>query len=662
MKKSLIAMFVCGMLPMQSFANSLDNMQLRFLKNNDSVLKLDFEDESAFVEDFSVDNGVVYLKLPKVKNKLSNDYFEINEGGIKNVKVEDRGNNLHVYISTDTNNKPEIIKDKDMISLTFKDNKVSYEDIEDIIDVKTDLFIDNVKFERENNNQSKIVISHNSENPIYDIVEYEDGVIISFENASIPSRLFNNNDVSSFKTPISKFYTKVENNDFILDVQFDKKYKSDFFITKDDNKVSLVVKGEKRNIINQDLDTGIGTVKNTTSFDGDLITFNFQDIEISDALFILAQKMGLNLVMGDDIKGKLSLRLTDVPEDQALDVILRTKGLGKYVEGSIMIVAPLEEIVKREEFELSSKNKIKEIKPLVNKEVQVNYAKAGKAFSLVESMISPRGKVIFDERTNKIFIEDTEDKVADMERMIESIDIPVRQVSVEARIVYAKKSAREEMGVKWGVGNVNPSDYSKTIGDSLGVVGDIGSIGNASSTVGLTLGFLNADIDATLTAMESSGDIEIVARPLVIAADKQLSRIASGQEYPYMEISDDGDVTTTFKEVVLSLDVTPQITPDDTLIMDLAIVQDSIAEITEAGPALDTTEINSRVIVDNMETLVLGGVFKEDNLIEEESVPILGDIPFLGEAFKYKQETKEKVELLIFITPKILSGEKIIKR
>lgn len=660
MKKSLIAMFVCGMLPMQSFANSLDNMQLRFLKNNDSVLKLDFEDNSAIVEDFSVDNGVVYLKLPKIKNKLSNDYFDINEGGIKNVKVENRGNNLHIYISTDINNKPEIIKDNDIISLTFKDNKVSYEEIEDVVDIKTDVFIDNVKFERENDNQSKIIISHNSENPIYDIVEYEDGVIVSFENASIPSRLFNNNEVSSFKTPISKFSTKVENNNFLLDIEFDKKYKSDFFITKDYNKVTLVVKGQKRTIINHNSDTG--TVKKTTSFEGDLITFNFQDIEISDALFILAQKMGLNLVMGDDIKGKLSLRLTDVPEDQALDVILRTKGLGKYIEGSIMIVAPLEEIVKREQFELSSKNKIKEIKPLVNKEVQVNYAKAGQAFSLVESMISPRGKVIFDERTNKIFIEDTEDKVADMEKMIESIDIPVRQVSVEARIVYAKKSAREEMGVKWGVGNVDAANYSKTIGDNIGIDGALGSVGGASSTVGLTLGFINANIDATLSAMESNGDVEIVARPLVIAADKQLSRIASGQEYPYMEISDDGDVTTAFKEVVLSLDVTPQITPDDTLIMDLTIVQDSIAEITEAGPALDTTQINSRVIVDNMETLVLGGVFKEDVIFKEESVPILGDIPLLGDAFKYKEETKEKVELLIFITPKILTGEEIIKR
>ena len=327
-----------------------------------------------------------------------------------------------------------------------------------------------------------------------------------------------------------------------------------------------------------------------------------------------------------------------------------------------MIVAPLEEIVSREQFELASKKKIKDVKPLSNKEIQVNYAKASDAFALVENMVSPRGKVIFDERTNKIFIEDIEEKVFDMEKMIESIDVPVRQVSVEARIVYAKKSAQEEMGVRWGVGGNN--SYNSTITDNIGIAdgSSLGSLGGAANTVGVTLGFLNANVDATLNALETSGDVEIVARPTVIAADKQKSVIASGQEYPYLEISDDGDVTTTFKEVVLSLDVTPQITPDDTLILDLAIVQDSIAEITEAGPALDTTNITSRVIVDNMETLVLGGVFKEDTIEGEEKVPLLGDIPLLGDAFKYKNESKEKVELLIFITPKILDGEKIINR
>jgi len=667
MKKTTIAMIMCSLLSGQVFANSLENMQVRFLKNNNSLLKFDFEDDSAYVEELNNDNGIVYLKIPKVKSNLSNDYFDIDEGGIKNVKVEERGNNLHIYVTAENHLKPFISKSKDTITLNFENNVASYEDLDKIVEVDNDIFIDDVEFERESDSQSKIVISHNSDNPIFDITEYDGGALVVFENASIPSRLFKNNEVSSFKTPISKYLTKIENGNFMLDITFNENYKVDLFNTKDENKIILIANGKRSVSLNDDIvyekDNGIEVPNVTSSVrDDELITFNFQDIEIEKALFVLAQKMGLNLVMGDDIKGTLSLKLKDVPQEQALNVILRTKGLGKYIEGNIMIVAPLEEIVSREQFELASKKKIKDVKPLSNKEIQVNYAKASDAFALVENMVSPRGKVIFDERTNKIFIEDIEEKVFDMEKMIESIDVPVRQVSVEARIVYAKKSAQEEMGVRWGVGGNN--SYNSTITDNIGIAdgSSLGSLGGAANTVGVTLGFLNANVDATLNALETSGDVEIVARPTVIAADKQKSVIASGQEYPYLEISDDGDVTTTFKEVVLSLDVTPQITPDDTLILDLAIVQDSIAEITEAGPALDTTNITSRVIVDNMETLVLGGVFKEDTIEGEEKVPLLGDIPLLGDAFKYKNESKEKVELLIFITPKILDGEKIINR
>lgn len=667
MKKTTIAMIMCSLLSGQAFANSLENMQVRFLKNNDSLLKFDFEDDSAYVEELNNDNGIVYLKIPKVKSNLSNGYFDIDEGGIKNVKVEERGNNLHIYVTTEDHLKPVVSKSKDVITLNFENNVASYQDLDKIIEVDNDIFIDDVKFERDSDSQSKIVISHNSDNPIFDITEYDGGALVIFENASIPSRLFKNNEVSSFKTPISKYLTKIENGSFMLDITFNEDYKVDLFNTKDDNKIILIANGKRSVSLNDDIvyekDNGV-VVPNVTSSvkDDDLITFNFQDIEIEKALFVLAQKMGLNLVMGDDIQGTLSLKLKDVPQEQALNVILRTKGLGKYIEGNIMIVAPLEEIVAREQFELSSQKKIKDVKPLSNKEIQVNYAKASDAFALVENMVSPRGKVIFDERTNKIFIEDIEEKIFDMEKMIESIDVPVRQVSVEARIVYAKKSAQEEMGVRWGVGG--DTTYNSTITDNIGIAdgSSLGSLGGAANTVGVTLGFLNANVDATLNALETSGDVEIVARPTVIAADKQKSVIAAGQEYPYLEISDDGDVTTTFKEVVLSLDVTPQITPDDTLILDLAIVQDSIAEITDAGPALDTTNITSRVIVDNMETLVLGGVFKEDTIEGEEKVPLLGDIPLLGDAFKYKNESKEKVELLIFITPKILDGEKIINR
>ncbi len=667
MKKKTIAILMSGLLSSYSFANSLENMQVRFLKNNDSVLKLDFEETPPELEEFRLEKDVVYLKMPKIKSKLSNDYFDIQDENIKNVKIEERGNNLHVYISTNNQEKPLLNLRNDTMTLTFKNNSLGYEEFENIVEVRPDVFVDDVSFERESDNQSKIKISHNSKKTDFESIEHDDGVTLIFNDATIPARLFKNSNVSAFKTPIKEFLTKIEDDQLIVDVIFDNDtYKTTFVVTEANNEVSLIVKGKKKTLV-----TGIHnkkgsdeTVKVESDFNGELITFNFQDISVEHALYTIATKMGLNLVMGDNIEGTLSLKLNDVPYDQALDVILRTKGLGKYIEGNIMIVAPLEEIVEREQFELASQNKIKEIKPLENKEIQVNYAKSTDVAALLEGMKSNRGKIIVDERTNKIFIEDIDEKIVSIERFIESIDVPVRQVSVEARIVYAKKSAAEKIGVRWGSRNPDAS-YNQNVGDTSVAIQDgfgLGSLGGAVNTAAVTLGFMNTNVDVTLEALEESGDVEVVARPLVIAANKQQSKISSGQEIPYLEISDEGDATISFKEILLSLDVTPQITPDDNLILDLAIVQDSLAEMTEAGPALDTTNIETRVVVENLETLVLGGVFKENQIIQEEQVPLLGDLPLIGDAFKYKENSTEKVELLIFITPKILSGDDLIRR
>lgn len=668
MKKKIVATLIGGLLSSYTYANSLEHMQVRFLKNNDSVLKLDFEGNPPVMEDFRLEKNVVYLKLPKVKSKLSNNYFDIQDENIKNVKVEDRGNNLHLYISTNNNKKPIVDVKDDIMTLTFNNDTISYSEIENIIEEKPDVFIDDISFIRENDNQSKIKVSHNGKNPVFNYVEHELGVTLVFDEASIPSRLFKHSDVSSFKTPIYSFLTKIENDKVIVDLVFDENYNSNFVVTNSDNELSIVVKGKKKVILNS-LDNTFNTKSASIedTFNGELISFDFQNISIENALYALATKMNLNLVLGDNISGSLSLKLKDVPHDQALDIILRTKGLGKYVEGNIMMVAPIEEIMEREEFELKSKLKIKEIKPLENKEIQINYAKSQDIEVLVKDMLSDRGRIIVDARTNKIFVEDIEEKIISIDRFIDSIDIPVRQVSVEARIVYAKKSAAEKMGVQWRSvdrASIDPSDYGQ-IGDtslSLGTGGGLGSLGGAASTVGLTLGLMNTNLDVTLEALETNGDVEVVAKPLVIAANKEKSMISSGQEIPYTEISDDGDVSTSFKEILLSLEVTPQITPDDNLILDLSIVQDSLAELTDAGPALDTTNIETRVVVKNLETLVLGGVFKENIINEEEKVPLLGDIPFLGNAFKYKEKSTEKVELLIFITPKILSGDELITR
>lgn len=667
MKKSIIALAVSSLATFNVSASNLEHMQVNFLKNNDSILKFDFEQENPLIEGFKNESNIISFQVPKSKSKLGTNYFEIGEGGINNIKLQERGNYLHVLISTDQEKKASYSIQGDKVSLVMEEKEyLTHEDFENITFSKSELFIDDIRFKKESDKQVRIDVSHDLKDSVYDVVEYDGGFIIYFDNASIPSRLFKNSNLNSFDLPIESYLTKVEDGKVKVDVKYNDDFVSDFVTTTQDNQLSIVVKGKKKVKTSKLSDDG----HTQQDFNGDLVSFNFQNMDIEEALFVIAQKMKLNLVLGDTVEGQISLTLYDVPYDQALDVILRTKGLDKYVEGNIMIVAPMEEIAARKEFEIASKNKIQTIKPLETKEVQVNYAKVEDVKTLLDGLKSDRGRVMVDSRTNKVFIEDTDVKIVDMEEMIESIDVPIRQVSVEARIVYAKKSVGDSMGVRWQSGlstegGDNFSDNYNQVGDSsvgVGLGSAIGALGDGANTAAITLGFANANIEATLNAMESSGDVEIVARPLVIAADKQTSSIASGQEYPYREIDDEGEVTTSFKEIVLSLDVTPQITPDDKLILDLSIVQDSIAAITEAGPAVDTTNINSRVIVDNNETLVLGGVFKEDIVKSEEKVPLLGDIPLLGEAFKYSAESTEEVELLIFITPKILNGEEIINR
>jgi type IV pilus assembly protein PilQ len=664
MKKNVIAIAIATFFSNAALANTLEHMQLNFLKNNDSILKFDFDENVSEIEEFKNEENVIYFRLPKTKSQLDTDYFDIDEGGIKNVKLQDRGNSLHVYISTDeSKNVNYTIKD-DKLSLNFKKgNDVTYEEFNNITDSKMELFIDDISFEKESDEQVKINISYDQKDSFYDVFEHENGITLYFEEAVLPSRLFRNNDLEAFNTPIKSYFSKVEDGKVKVNIDFNDKFDSDYFITKSKNALSIIVKGKKKSLNDTSKSDDFQKV-NTQIFKGENITFNFQDMDIEDALFTIAQKMKLNLVLGDDIKGKISLILNDVPYDQALDVILRTKGLDKIIEGNIMIVAPMEEIAQRKEFELMSKNKIKTIKPLTNEEVQVNYAKATELMPLLETMKSERGKIMIDDRTNKIFLEDIDEKIISMKNLIDSVDIPIRQVSVEARIVYAKKSASQEIGVRWQSGLSNDVSSYNPIGNSsigIGAGSGLGSVNGVGDAANITLGFVNANIEATLAALEKEGDIEIVARPLVIAADKQTSSIASGQEYPYREIKED-EITVNFKEILLELNVTPQITPDDKLILDLGIIQDSISEMTEVGPALDKTEIKSKVIVDNNETLVLGGVFKEDLVNSEDKVPLLGDLPLIGNAFKYQNETREEVELLIFITPKILNGEEIINR
>jgi type IV pilus assembly protein PilQ len=435
-------------------------------------------------------------------------------------------------------------------------------------------------------------------------------------------------------------------------------------------------------------------------YKGERLTLNFQDIETRAVLQLLAETSGQNIVVSDTVQGNVTLRLQNVPWDQALDIVLRTKGLDKRQEGNVVYVAPAEELAAREKQLLESQKAMTELAPVRTEYLQVNYAKASDLAALIKSqgkssLLSDRGSVSIDERTNTLLLQDTADRLADIRRLVSTLDIPVKQVLIEARIVIVNDDFSRELGVRFGgafVGNYGSNDglmYVSNSGlDAAG--GDRGPIispngpggvaldGNqvatpaaadrymvnlpiANPAARLALTLLDSDyvVDLEITAAQSEGRGEVVSAPRVITANGREAIIEQGQEIPYQESASSGATTTQFKKAVLSLKVTPQITPDDRIILDLTVSKDNVGQVVPSAtggfvPSIDTREITTQVLVNDGQTVVLGGILETERRDTVNKVPYLGDIPGLGALFRSKQKTDNKDELLIFVTPKIL--------
>jgi type IV pilus assembly protein PilQ len=439
-------------------------------------------------------------------------------------------------------------------------------------------------------------------------------------------------------------------------------------------------------------------------YKGDLLSLNFQDIEVRAILQILADFTGLNLVVSDSVKGNLTLRLQNVPWDQALDIILRTKGLAMRQNGNVIFIAPTEEVAAREKLDLESRKVVQELVPLRSEIIQVNYAKAQgladllkKAGEKGQSMLSPRGDVVADERTNSLIVKDVPDKLAEVRNLVTKLDKPTRQVMIDSRVVIATDDFAREIGVRFGVTGVGVNDSNVAgISGSLGGTNTIiGSAANNLITTGqpypvaipplaqrlgvdlaaagapaVALSILGADylVDLELSALQTEGNGEVLSNPRVVTADNQEATIKQGREIPYtVPSSGTGPATTAFKEAVLELKVTPKITPDDRIGMKLVIKKDDVGEVVpQAGggfvPSIDKREVTTNVLVNNGETVVLGGVFEQNKTNSKSAVPLLGDIPLLGYLFQNNAKKTVKRELLIFVTPQILKEGAVAER
>ena len=425
--------------------------------------------------------------------------------------------------------------------------------------------------------------------------------------------------------------------------------------------------------------------KKRFGFVGEKLSLNFQDIEVRSVLQLLADFTDLNIVVSDTVTGNLTLRLKNVPWDQALEIILQSKSLGKRQSGNVILIAPAEEIATRETIELEALKQKNELAPLRTEFFQANYAKAKDLAELLKTkdggIMTARGTVSVDERTNTLLINDTAEQLEIIRGVVHRLDIPIRQVLIESRVVVATDDFNRDIGVRWGV-NRNSANAGGRIADGTNIVAAGNSQGvqdlinndtlgtgrynvnlpanNAAGSLGIALAKLpfGTLLELELSAMQAEGSGEVISSPRVITSNQHEAYIEQGVEIPYLEASSSGATSVSFRKAVLGLTVTPQITPDDRVIMDLQINRDTVGEIFSAGdlqvPSIDTREVSTQVVVDNGETVVLGGIYEQSVINELDMVPFFGTLPLIGRLFQHTVNTDDKSELLIFVTPKII--------
>lgn len=497
-------------------------------------------------------------------------------------------------------------------------------------------------------------------------------ILIDFLNSRLPEDLRRRMDVVDFATPVTTIDSFAQDGTVRLVVETAGDF--EHMAYQADTQFTLEVKpvtAEARE------------ARARQEFSGERLSLNFQDIEVRAVLQIIADFTGLNMVTSDAVGGNVTLRLQNVPWDHALDIVLKSKGLAMRQAGNVIMIAPAEEIAAREKSEFESQKQIQELAPLVSDLVQINYAKAEEIASLLKarenSMLSERGNVTVDQRTNTLLVRDTADKLQDIRNLVAKLDIPVKQVLIESRVVVANDDFSRDLGVRVGGAGVrsNGSNGAIAVGGSLSgtdtMVGTaplpvaIPSLGDrlsvnlpAANTSGTPASFalavLGSDylIDLELSAMQAEGRGEVVSTPRVITSNQNEATIKQGVEIPYLTAASSGATTVQFKEAVLGLTVKPQITPDDRIILDLTVSKDSVGQVFQGVPSVDKRAVTTQVLVNNGETVVLGGIYEQERSEGVSKVPLLGDLPLLGALFRQSSKIDSKNELLIFVTPKIL--------
>ncbi|KUJ82884.1 type IV pilus secretin PilQ [Microbulbifer flavimaris] len=708
-------------------ANQLNDIQFSELPGNRVQLRLSFSDVPPEPTGYTIEQPArIVMDFAGVESVLPQKKYSLGIGGARSAVVvssEDRTrlivnlDQLPVYTSERQGNQVvmEIGADSATTASVAAAPAPVQQPSENLslggqsrFQAADNVAISNIDFRRGEAGEGKVIVSLSDPAVNIDVERTKGRILLTFLGADLPESLRQRLDVTDFATPVKSITVDYDGRNTVISVD-PATGDYDYLAYQADNQYVLSVKPLTVAEVREK--------RQEFQFSGEKLSLNFQDIEVRSVLQLIADFTDLNLVASDTVTGRITLRLDGVPWDQALELILKAKGLDKRQDGNVIMVAPAAEIAERERQELEARRQLEELAPLRTEYIQVRYADARELFSLFSgqqggggggfnqgnfaggreddseqrSILSRRGSAIVDERTNTIILTDTEEKIAQFRDLIAAIDIPVRQVMIEARIVNANTDFLRELGVRWdysedhnidddaigigggrqaadfreGDGAIPSVDAPQAIFDpmlvDLGVANPAGNIAYAILKEDFFLGL-------ELSALEDVGKAEIVSQPKVVTGDKQEANIESGVEIPYLEATSSGAASVTFREAVLQLNVTPQITPDNNIIMDLDINQDSVGELFtdlvtgSQIPSININSLQTKVLVSNGETIVLGGIFESQAIEGETKVPLLGDIPYLGNLFKQTVRSDDRRELLIFITPRIMEDDYIYSK
>ncbi len=641
----------------------------------------------AVPEGFTIQSPArVAIDLPGVGNGMGKSTVDISQGNVRSVNVAQAGERTRLVLNLrQTATYKAQLQGKVLLvilegSASAPATALSTEPTRFADNLnKSQLSLQNIDFRRGADGAGKVVVDLANNQVGVDIRQQGQSLLVEFQKSSLPDSLRRRLDVTDFGTPIQRISTTQVGDKVRMLVEPRGSWEHSAYQT--DNQFVLEVR-------NQVIDPN--KLTQGPGYTGDKLSLNFQNIEVRALLQVIADFTNFNVVTSDTVTGTVTLRLKDVPWDQALDIIMQAKGLGKRMTGNVMLVAPKDELAAKEKADLEAKSQVSALEPLRTQSFQLNYAKAedvakglsgegsgGGGGGKNRSILSDRGSVISESRTNQLFVSDIPSKLEEVQSLIAKIDIPVRQVLIEARVVEADDKFGRSLGARLGYSNAPISGRSNIGGnyDAIGAqTGQItetvdfsntrfvnlpatGQGGNEPASFALSLfgSAANRFLNLEISALEADGRGKVVSSPRIVTADQIKAVIKQGTRIPFQKATSSGATAVEFLDAVLKLEVTPHITPDGSVILDVEVTKDSVGTVTPAGASVNTKAVKTQVLVENGGTVVIGGIYEQVDRTDVVKVPFLGDLPVLGNLFKTTTLTVNKTELLIFLTPKIIS-------